>query len=300
MKKTCGAIIFFILLSSYLSFGAVLLVPSQPYPTIEAAVAIANANADLTNLILIQKSEDPYYIDPSIGADPNFVVDGPGILVTKSVTIKNADKAGNPADVVIDCKDQSRAFTIQGVAGTPITCTIENITFTNCSAAAAQGKTGTPGIIGVQPDEGGAVPDGQVATEAGGDGADAAGDGFGGALQVEYATLTVKNCVFRNCNITGARGGQGGWGTDVDDDDDQEYQGADGGSGGKGDGNGFGGAISLTNSTATIQLCVFEDNMAFGGIGGDGSDGGEAGENGSASSGGNAGNADGYGFGGAL
>ncbi len=131
-------------------------------------------------------------------------------------------------------------------------------------------------------------------------GADANGDGYGGAILCENGSSpTIQHCVITDCTVTGAHGGDGADGQngtwqhyvltdynipsppldgdlinlDMTENDNGQW----GGWGGDGAGNGYGGAIAcLGNSNPLIIDCNVSNNAAQGGQGGRGGDGGTA------------------------
>ncbi|RLE37221.1 hypothetical protein DRJ17_07010, partial [Candidatus Woesearchaeota archaeon] len=226
--------------------------------------------------------KDTIIIKPGTYAGPNNVdIDFEG----KAITIRGEDPH-DPAKVaatVINCAGTERInhrgfiFT-SGEDGNSV---LDGLTITNGFIAGAYG--------GNFIDPNGVVdPDGQ----------DAFGDGFGGAVFIDNdSSPTIKNCVFRNCTVTGGYGGHGvNGGINTDGD------GINGGAGGSGYGDGYGGAIYCdTGCSPTLISCTFQDNRASGGIGGSGGDGGSPGPgNGVESSGGNGGFGIGYGYGAAV
>ncbi len=86
-----------------------------------------------------------------------------------------------------------------------------------------------------------------------------AGSAYGGAIRFNYASPTVKNCVFTGCIAEGGTGGNGAGGTATD---------PFGGNGGL-PGIGAGGAMAImSQSNPLIDNCTFSDCQAIGGSGG--------------------------------
>ncbi|AQQ72131.1 Fibronectin type III domain protein [Limihaloglobus sulfuriphilus] len=306
----------------------VLQVPTTLYPDIPDAVAAAAPG----DTILISPKGDgsdygPYAISlgdvslPDVAARENAPVvtmyDGlSGILIDKNLTIEGL------GEVVIDCGEMGRAFTIDGSAAGGITVNITNIKIQNTSYApvhewideegeilgqsfiAQPMSDGTPIFVagqlieGVDPDTGEGtgeftyelyevdsfpVPDPDT-----GDVDFEAGCAYGGAIGINSAEVHISDCEFDNCEVTGARGSQGIMGSYYDMENDRvalrdaDGNGFDGGEGGNAFGDGYGGAIGCQNGS-----WLFVDNTIFSNCAAVGAIGGDGGPGSNA-----AGNAD--------
>ena len=94
---------------------------------------------------------------------------------------------------------------------------------------------------------------------------------FGGAMTVYNASPIIRNCVFRDCSITGGDGGAGS------DGHDGHAIGYDGGWAGYA----YGGAVYCGyRSSPTFENCAFTNCRAYGGNGGDGGNGQQASQGG--------------------
>ncbi|MEN8126244.1 MAG: S8 family serine peptidase [Planctomycetota bacterium] len=259
-----------------------LFVPSE-YTTIEEAV---NAARSGDTIILAPRPGDPYMFEATDGID--F---GGRQLVLTSVY---PDDPVTVANTVIDCQgtrgEPRRAFHFHN--GEDPNSIIQGITIQNGY------YIGDKGLDGAIPDE--PFPPGQnpEAPNRANSGEDAFGSAYGGAILCEDGSSpSIRNCVFRNCTVVGAIGGDGANGFSGSNGDD----GQSGGHGGSAIGNGAGGAIAIrSDSHPIVDTCTFENNTAIGAFGGDGGDGGNGGGNGKGTWGGDGGDAESDGRGGAI
>jgi len=264
------------------------LVPTD-YPTVNAALAAAR-NGD--TLILAPRPNLPYVITTATGEGLD--------LMGKSITITSEDP-NDPvmvANTIIDCQGSryvpQRAFTIRSGEGRDTI--IQGITIRNAY------WTGALGLNAALPNP--PMPDDPTinppAPNRANSGEDAIGDGFGGAILIENGSSPIiRNCVFYNCQVVAAWGGDGANGRIAPEDSNADGQ--SGGHAGLGQGNGYGGAIAiLDKSFPLIQNCIFTENRALGGCGGNGGNGSNADGSGRESWGGDGGYGIGDGVGGAI
>ena len=279
------------------------LVPSQ-YPTIEDAVLAAISG----DVIIVSRNLDgtPHYI-----SDPDGIDFGGKRLTVMSdidpdITVLDEATKAIIDTTIIDCQGsrdtlprrQGRAFNFHN--GEDNGSVVMGLTIVN---GYITGNLGQDSAI--------AVPDIILGSSEivgiGNTGADASGDGYGGAIICQadavgrLSSPMIKFCVFNNNIVTGGQGGDGEDGPGIFGSTSED-NGVWGGDGGDGTGNGYGGAIAcLDGSTPTLIECEFISNGAYGGSGGNGGDGSSPNEgNGYESNGGDAGNSSGSGFGGAV
>jgi hypothetical protein len=241
-------------------------------------------------------------INASINGD--IVVVSPGVYTglgnrdidfqNKAITVQSSINPANPnwdtiANTIIDCQgtrwNNARAFDFHSGEGAG--SKVLGFTIRNGYIAGAVGADAIIPGLPLDPND----PNGPARADSG---ADAAGNGFGGAILCTDASPTIQYCVITNCTVTGGQGGDG-----ADGNDAPEGSGGDGqwgGHGGHGDGSGFGGTIACVASAGpgpgsfpTILDCIFTNNVARGSVGGDGGDGGDGDGSGKESSGGNGG-----------
>ena len=94
---------------------------------------------------------------------------------------------------------------------------------------------------------------------------------WGGAMTIQYASPTIRNCRFVDCSVTGGNGGNGSNGNDA------HPIGFDGGW----SGFAYGGAVYIGFlSSPTFENCLFENCRAYGGNGGNGGTGQDASQGG--------------------
>ncbi len=264
------------------------LVPTD-YPTLNAALAAAR-NKD--TIILAPRPNLPYTIVTATGEGLD--------LMGKSITITSEDP-NDPAMVantIIDCKGSryvpQRAFRIgRGEGRNTI---IQGITIRNAFWVGALGENAVlpnppmPNDPTINP-----TPPNRANS-----GEDAIGDGYGGAILIENGSSPIiRNCVFYNCQVVAAWGGDGANGRIAPEGSNADGQ--SGGHAGLGQGNGYGGAIAiLDQSSPLIQNCIFTENRALGGCGGNGGNGSNADGSGRESWGGDGGYGIGDGVGGAI
>ncbi|MEN6307706.1 MAG: S8 family serine peptidase [Anaerohalosphaeraceae bacterium] len=259
------------------------LVPTD-YPTINAALAAAR---DGDAIILAPRPNVPYVITTATGEGLD--------LMKKSITITSEDP-NDPAMVantIIDCQGTryvpQRAFMIRRGEGRDTV--IQGLTIRNAFWIGALGESAAI------PNDPFPIPEAPPRANSG---EDATGDGFGGAILVDNGSSPIiRNCVFYNCQVVGAWGGDGANGRIAPEDTDTDGQ--SGGHAGTGQGNGYGGAIAIVDrSTPLIQNCIFTENRAVGGCGGNGGNGSNAAGSGRESWGGDGGYGIGDGIGGAI
>jgi len=264
------------------------LVPTD-YPTLNAALAAAR-NKD--TIILAPRPNLPYTIVTATGEGLD--------LMGKSITITSEDP-NDPAMVantIIDCKGSryvpQRAFRIgRGEGRNTI---IQGITIRNAFWVGALGENA---VLPNPP-----MPNDPTITppppNRANSGEDAIGDGYGGAILIENGSSPIiRNCVFYNCQVVAAWGGDGANGRIATEGSNEDGQ--SGGHAGLGQGNGYGGAIAiLDQSSPLIQNCIFTENRALGGCGGNGGNGSNADGSGRESWGGDGGYGIGDGVGGAI
>lgn len=286
-----------------------LIVPSEEYPTLAVAVALAR---DKDRIILAPRPNEPYMV-PFIDEDEDGIGDGLNLQYNrpkgkeiKKLTITSEDPndpwvvASTILDVGASRYNPSRAFTFNSGEGADIV--IEGLTIRNGFVV---GKLGGQYFTGIfYPDlNGDGIRDEGDGPYVGFYGEDAVGDGYGGAvLCANGSSPTFRNCVFQHCTVTGGYGGDGAHGMSYEDVIGSDDDGQTGGDGGSGMGNGYGGAIAcLGGSSPRIEGCKFLGNMARGGCAGNGGNGGHSGPDGGYGSwGGWGGNAIGDGIGGAI
>jgi len=264
-----------------------LLVPGV-YDTIEEAFADAR---DGDRIILEERADDPYLISNPGGID----------FAGKAVTIMSSDP-DDPctiANTVIDCQGTryfaQRAFHFQ--SGETSDTRLWGLTIKNGFMAGDIGENASVINTAYPPTDDDAAPNRASS------GADAAGDGYGGAILCENGSSpTIRNCVFIDCTVAGGIGGDGADGYYVAAG--VNLHGQSGGHGGTGTGIGYGGAIACTDADTNpvIDNCTFIGNNAVGGWGGNGGNGSERDLNssGNESWGGNGGNGIGDGRGGSI
>ncbi|HPS55168.1 MAG TPA: right-handed parallel beta-helix repeat-containing protein, partial [Sedimentisphaerales bacterium] len=239
--------------------GQTMIVPVM-YHTIQEAVAACTTT---NSLIIVQPNS-------ANGGNPYNLIGADGIVIPAALnglTIRSA-KPADPccvATTVIDCQGSGRAFTIEDGVGQ---IKIEGFTIRNGYAC---GLTGADAVqANYNPNDPNTVTGGSVV-----------GEGYGGAIKIGAGNAPIiRNCVFNNCNVYGAKGGKG-----IDafkyhippdpNDPNSDPNGTDvtvpSGKGGNGEGSGCGGAIYCGQaSTPTIIDCSFSNNIAHGGIGGQG------------------------------
>ena len=167
----------------------------------------------------------------------------PILRVGKNITIQsyNPDDPDTVADTILESRfyvsDTDRRFILNGI-------TIQN-----------QHWYGVDGCPGKDTSCGNEMDDGSNGVSTAGAGIRFYGD----------ASATIKNCIIRNCSITGGNGGKGA-------------QDGDGGWGGWGRGGAV--YVGVAGDPRFIN-CQFSDNYARGGGGGDAGDGGASGRGGS-------------------
>ncbi len=264
-----------------------LLVP-EVYGTIEEAVEVSSPG---DNVVI---APGMHYITDPGGIDFN----GRNITIMST----DPDDPTTIAATIIDCQGTrnslKRAFHFH--SGEDNSAKLYGLTIENGYVYGARGMNGAlPGYMWPP-----AIPPNyqDLPVTSNGSGEPSSGNGYGGAILCEDGSSpTIENCVFNNCTVTGAQGGDGadGWPfTDPPYNDKGDAQ--PGGHGGNGQGNGYGGAIcAVQQSNPVIVGCTFDGNIARGGMGGDGGDCGLA-DGGHENIGGNGGDAIGYGRGGAL
>jgi hypothetical protein len=236
-----------------------LYVP-ESYDSIEDALLAAR---DGDRIILAPRQDVPYLIE-----NPDGINFGDKNLVITSID------PNDPliiAQTIIDCQGSryisKRAFHFEN--GQTADSVIQGITIQNAFSAVI----GASGAIdtGMWPMPFETLPDPAPPMRAL-SGEDGTGDSYGGAILCENGSSPlIRNCVFKNCTVSGGIGGDGENGLwpanmiDVEDDLDSQS----GGHSGKGTGNGYGGAIAiLSGSEPNILNCIFEGNRATGGWGG--------------------------------
>ncbi|MFA5292678.1 MAG: right-handed parallel beta-helix repeat-containing protein [Phycisphaerae bacterium] len=293
-----------------------IIVPDE-YETIQEAVD----NSENGDVIYVMTNTDiyPFYTVPNEnGID----------LQGKAITIRSADP-NDPnvvANTVIDCRNSARAFIFQnsegsdtvikgltiinGRASGPVGAagqdavgngkggamligpnaapTISNCVFTNCKVFGPIGGNGQRGRDGYP------LVIGYANGTDGGDGGDAIGAGYGGAIYCDVSSSpAIKFCQFNNNTAQDAIAGSGGDGGDgyySDTDNSYKSNGGDGGNGGNANGVCRGGAIYCeTLSNPSISGCIFTGNTAVststgGGVAGSGGVGTTSGLNGMAGS----------------
>ncbi|MHC4738933.1 MAG: right-handed parallel beta-helix repeat-containing protein, partial [Planctomycetota bacterium] len=250
-----------------------IIVGSGPMQFATIAPAVAAAYDKDTIIILPNTYTGPENVD----------IDFQG----KSITIRsqNPDDPSIVAQTVIDCggteMNNHRGFIFRN--GEDANSVLAGLTITNGFIAGAYGGNYVD-------------PNGVIEPN----GFDATGDGYGGGILMENSSSpTIRNCVIKNCTVTGGYGGHG-----VDGGINADGDGIDGGVGGNGFGNGYGGAIYCDTTCSPIVIgCLFEDNRVSGGTGGTGGDGGSPyyfGTDGVESYGGAGGIGNGFGYGAAI
>lgn len=297
-------LILCLLITVSTTIADVILVPSG-VSTLREAINQANDG----DLIYVSPNADgtPHKIKAVYVAGTDQVPDGEGIdFGTKNLKIVSAYK-DDPTRVVIDLGGQTRAFKIAG-GQNAVGTLIKGFTFIN-GFAAKRGLSPVPDsssvldLIDGTPGDHWATPSPtDVQADNGGN---VTGDSYGGAIEVSgTSSITIENCIFRNCVVSGPIGGNGVDGEDVDpaDSEASSKNGAWGGDGGDADGNGLGGAVAFNGTGHSFVVnCTFENNTAKGATGGNGGKGGDATANGYyESAGGRGGAADGDGKGGAI
>jgi hypothetical protein len=283
------------------AIGVVRPVPLQ-YPTIQQAIN-ASGNGDVV------------VVAPGVYSGPgnrDLEFNGKAITVTSQINPANPNP-NTIASTIIDCqgskRDPYRAFYFH--QGETPNSKVLGFTIRNGFIRGPKGADGDPNAVSPEPREYPPVdePDPDTTPPRAERGDDAVGDAYGGAILCEGASPTIQYCVFTNCTVAGALGGDGAAGQDAT----WSFQPADpnaepvevgdgqwGGHGGKGSGYGYGGAIACrARSSPVISDCTFTDNTARGGLGGDGGTGGNS-ETANRGGGGDGGDAKGDGIGGAI
>ena len=252
-------------------------------------LTVPDEYATIQEAIDASESGDTIYVYRKPSGQSHYITDPCGLdFKGKAITIRseNPDDPNVVAQTIIDCNNRGRAFIFRN--NEEANSIIEGFTIINCLAA---GEI----AVGVRPDPLDAN------TFAG---IDAFGDGYGGAIYCgENTSPTIRNSIFRNCEVTGGRGSDGQKGRDFVDfaTGDPNTRAVRGGRGGNGSGNGYGGVIFCNeNSSPLILDCTFGNCAARGGIGGDGGNGGIGTAANPGGNGGDGGNGSGFGYGGAI
>ena len=285
----------------------VLNVPDN-YATIQEAINAAGAGS---TQIVLRRNENAYTVP----------ADGDGIDFAGKQIILSSTNPNDPevvANTVINCGggeySPSRAFWFH--SGEDNRTQILGITIVNGFQRGPIGKHGTtPSLPNTPNPLERKDPEDENSAYRNQMGDYAVGNGYGGAVLCEEGSSPLfVNCVFKNCTVAGARGGDGAAGQfgvwsflDADGNVQTTPDGQWGGHGGAAYGNGYGGVVACRDGSAPLfKSCSFIDNTAQGAIGGTGGRGGDAEEplpdvfNGLESAGGNAGDAEGSGLGGAI
>lgn len=142
--------------------------------------------------------------------------------------------------------------------------TISNCIITGCTVAGGVGGDGANGLSEFGDDK-----EGQDA----GDGGDAEGDGYGGAIYCDSdSSPVIRDCQISGNTALGGIGGKGGNGGNAEGD----AKAGSGGNGGDGQGYGYGGGIYVADGgSAIVENCLIENNTALGGVAGKGGELGE-------------------------
>jgi len=295
MKRLITICFLALLVTQGLAQATVRTVPSRTYPNIRSAMTAA-VNGDVIEL------------KPGVfeGPDNKNLIFGGKVITIKSQYFDPCNPNQTLIDgTIIDCQGLGRAFQFKDYEGPD--SKIMGLTIKNSYATGPRGTKAGQSCEGpfLCLDDPNQAPPGD----------NISGNGFGGAIVcgnppsgAQHASPTIRNCVFMNCTVTGAVGGDGADGIDAGPPPAcHPTNGQYGGNGGNGDGYGFGGAIacktgssSSVGSNPVIIACVFKNNLARGGIGGNGGNGGDAIGSGLQSGGGNGGNGIGSGQGGAV
>ncbi len=299
-------------------------VPGRDFPTIQSAIdAPTTVNGDVI------------VVKPGTYTGPNNVdIDFKGKAITLRSEINPDSPSPNQSIIdatIINCQgsgnEPHRAFYFRTGEGTD--SRVIGFTIINGYARGPKGPDGQYGYNGYPLNLFEPLPtwyyeDPNESPPYALSGGDASGDGYGGAILCASASPTIKFCVIKDCNVTGAYGGRGADGlsgewnhwtigdfnvtgellpdVEITTNPDGQW----GGDGGSGSGNGYGGAIAcLASSSPVISNCTLSNNFARGGQGGDGGNGGNAAappfyDQGDESGGGNAGGSIGDGIGGAI
>lgn len=215
-----------------------LTVPGD-YPTIQEAITVA-------------RDGDEVIVEPGTYYAPGSGTNGYSLTIDKAVTLRSV----NPEDpcmvaaTIIDGygtinANQSMLGVLFGRNSTG--ALVNGLTIQNCTGKAGDGDDG----------------DRDLGHPNGGDGGFIIG---GGMYIAEGAGPIIKNCIIRNCQL---EGGDGGVGVDAVSDDDPLFT----YNAGRGGWSGFvhgAGAFCAKNSRPSFINCIFENNMARGGVAGDG------------------------------
>ena len=331
MKRYFISGVLILLFIQTLTVAGNLYVPSRDYATIQSAIDAA-VNGDVVIV-----SPGTYTGTGNVDLDFNG----------KAITVKSQINPANPnpdiiAATIIDCqggrylpsevladpskRSPHRAFWFHN--GEDNNSKVLGFTIINGYAQGPKGADGQFGYNGLplskfDPVSADPTDDPNTLPPRALNGADATGNGYGGAILCEAASSpTIMHCVIRDCTVTGGQGGDGAVGQNgpwqhwtlgdedpcfpgqiapdatITDNDDGQW----GGHGGGGGGNGYGGAIACSaNSNPIISDCIISNNFARGGSAGDAGNGGDADpDGGDESGGGNAGASIGDGTGGGI
>jgi hypothetical protein len=284
MKRTILIGILVLLAVQPLASATDRYVPSRTYPTIQSAIS-ASINGDT---VIVAPG--------TYSGSGNRNLDFGG----RAITVRSDINPANPnwdtiANTIIDCGGKPAHSTSQDSGKKLI-----GFTIINGYARGPKGADGEEGYFGDPFEDFIPEPldDPFQAPPIGLPGADRTGNGYGGGILCEGSSSpTIQYCVFRNCTVTGAEGGRGAPGLSgvwlhfiLDDASDEDptvldpnaeptdnSNGQHGGDGGFGRGNGHGAAIACKSSSSPVIIgCIFENNIARGGVGGDGGPGGSA------------------------